>query len=227
MKMKDLAYFDRPYEKLENLGASVLSDSELLAIILKSGTKKKTVLEIAQELMKKDVGNEGILSLSHLSMEELMKIEGIGRIKAIQIKALCELVGRTAFRKPMLGEKIKTPEQLSMVVMNELRDKKQEFVKTILLDSQNRMIKTIVNAIGTLNASTIEIREILNEPIKSSAAKIALVHNHPSGDVTPSKSDIAFTHQVDKACKIFGIELIDHIIIGNGNFSSLKRLELF
>lgn len=227
MKMKELEVMDRPYEKLEAYGANVLSDSELLAILLKTGTKNKTVLEIARELMKKDVEKEGILFLSHFSMEELMKFEGIGRVKAIQLKAIAELVSRSCFKKPMLGEKIKTPEQLSLVFMSELRGKKQEFVKTIILDSQNRIIKTVTNSIGTLNSNNIEIREILNEPIKISAAKIALVHNHPSGDVTPSQSDIYFTLKVDEACKLFGIELMDHIIIGNGDFSSLKRLELF
>lgn len=208
-------------------GANVLSDSELLAIILKTGTKNKTVLEIAREIMLKDTEKEGILFLSHYSIEELVKIEGIGRIKAIQLKAIVELISRSCFKKPLLGEKIKTPEQLSLVFMNELRDKKQEFVKTVILDTQNRIIKTVTNSVGTLNANIIEVREILNEPIRSSAAKIALVHNHPSGDVIPSKSDIYFTQKVNEACKLFGIELIDHVIIGNGEFSSLKKLELF
>ena len=226
MKMKELSYLDRPYEKLENYGPKVLSDSELLAIILKTGTKEKTVLEIAQELMAKDIDNEGITFLSQLSIEELTKINGIGRVKAIQLKAVCELVIRGA-KRPVLKEKIKTPEQLSLVFMGELRYKKQEVVKTAIFDSQNRIITAVTNSIGGINSNSIEIREILAEPIKSSAAKIALIHNHPSGDVTPSKSDIAFTKKVDEACKVFGIELIDHIIIGNGNFSSLKRLELF
>lgn len=227
MKMKDLSYLDRPYEKLETYGAKALSDSELLAIILKNGTKDKTVLEISQELMSKDKENQGMVFLSQFSIEELIKIDGIGRVKAIQLKAVCELAERAFYRKPVLKEKIKTPEQLSLIFMGELRYKKQEFLKTAILDSQNRIIKIITNSIGGLNSNSIEIREILSEPIKASAAKIALIHNHPSGDVTPSKSDIIFTMKVNEACKIFGIELIDHIIIGNGEFSSLKRLELF
>lgn len=227
MKMKELADLDRPYEKLENYGADVLSDSELLAIILKTGTKEKTVVEIAQEILIKDVENEGIAFLSQYSIEELTKINGIGRVKAIQLKAVCEIAIRTANKKPMLKEKIKTPEQLSLVFMSELRYKKQEVVKTALFDNQNRIIKTVTNSMGGLNSNSIEIREILAEPIKSSAAKIALIHNHPSGEVTPSVSDINFTMKVKEACKIFGIELIDHIIIGNGNFASLKRMELF
>ena len=208
-------------------GASVLSDSELLAILLKTGTKNKTVLEIARELMQKDTEKEGVLFFSRCSIEELVEIEGIGRIKAIQLKALAELVNRSCFKKPMLGEKIKTPEQLSLVFMSELRNKKQEVVKTVILDNQNRIIKTVTNSVGTLNSNMIEVREILNEPIRATAAKIELVHNHPSGDITPSKSDIYFTKRVNEACKLFGIELMDHIIIGNGDFSSLKRLELF
>ena len=227
MKMKELSYFDRPYEKLENYGAKVLSNSELLAIILKTGTKEKTVLEIAQELIAKDTENEGIVFLSQFSIEELTKINGIGRVKAIQLKAVCELALRAAGRKPMLKEKIRTPEQLSLLFMSELRDAKQEVVKTAIFDSQNRIIKTVTNSIGGLNSNSIEIRELLVEPIKSSAAKVALIHNHPSGDVAPSESDIHFTNKVNEACKLLGIELIDHIIIGNGRFSSLKRMELF
>ena len=227
MKMKDLSCLDRPYEKLEAYGTEVLSDAELLAILLKAGTKDKTVLEISQEILKNDVENEGVLFLSRFSLEELKKIKGIGRVKAIQLKAVAELVTRSCFKKPMLGEKIKTPEQLSLVFMGELRNKKQEFVKTVILDTQNRIVKTVTNSLGNLNSNSIEIREILSEPIRASAAKIALVHNHPSGDVTPSNSDIQFTLRVNEACRLFGIELIDHIIIGNGDFSSLKRLDLF
>ncbi len=227
MKIKELSYLDRPYEKLENFGAQFLSDSELLAIILKTGTKEKTVLEIAQELMSKDNNNNGVSFLSDFSIEELMKFEGIGRVKALQLKAICELITRASYKKPLLKEKIKTPEQLSLLFMSELKFKKQEVLKTAIFDSQNRIIKSITNSIGGLNTNSIEIRDLLSEPIKCSAAKIALVHNHPSGDSSPSKNDIIFTNKVNEACKIFGIELIDHIIIGDGNFSSLKRLELF
>lgn len=227
MKMKELSYLDRPYEKLESYGAEVLSDSELLSILLKNGTRERSVLQIAQEIMSEDLDNEGIVFLTRFSIEELTKIKGVGRIKAIQLKALCELAMRVANKKPTLKEKIKTPEQLSLVFMRELRYKKQEVVKTALFDTQNRIIKTITNSIGGLNSNSIEIREILTEPIKVSAAKIALIHNHPSGDATPSRSDIDFTIKVRDACKVFGIELMDHIIIGNGVFSSLKRMELF
>lgn len=227
MKMKELSYDDRPYEKLEMYGANILSDSELLAILLKTGTKNKTVLELTQELMRKDVKKEGFIFLSYITLEELQKINGIGRVKAIQLKAIGELINRACFKKPELGEKIKTPEQLSLIFMGELINKKQEIVKTVILDTQNRIIKIVTNSIGNLNSNAIEIREILNEPVRISAAKIALVHNHPSGDITPSKSDIHFTLRVNEACKLFGIELIDHIIIGKGEFASLKRMELF
>ncbi len=227
MKMKELSYQDRPYEKLETYGASVLSNSELLAILLKSGTKKKAALEIAKEILTKDEKNEGILFLSRYSLEELKRIEGIGRVKAIELKAVAEIVSRACYQKPLVKEKIVTPEQLSLLVMGELRFQKQEIVKTILLDTQNRVIKIVTNSMGSINSNSIELREILSEPVRCLAAKIALVHNHPSGDVTPSQSDIQFTLKVREACQLFGIELIDHLIIGNGNFSSLRRLEIF
>ena len=135
MKIKELSYLDRPYEKLECFGAETLSDSELLAIILKTGTKDKTVLEIAQELMAKDKENEGLMYLSNFSIEELTKINGIGKVKAVQIKAVCEIAKRAAHKKPVLKEKIKTPEQLSLLFMSELKYKKQEILKTAILDS--------------------------------------------------------------------------------------------
>ena len=227
MKMKELFFEDRPYEKLEAYGANALSEVELLAIILRTGTKNRSVLDIAHELMMKDTKREGVVFLLQYSLEELKEICGVGRIKALQLKALAELVNRHHFRKPLLGEKIKTPEQLSNLVMAELRNQNKEFVKTIILDTKNRVIKIVTNSVGGLNANIVEIKEILNEPIKVSASKIALVHNHPSGDPTPSQNDVTFTIRLNEACKLFDIDLIDHIIIGNGEFMSLKRLELF
>jgi len=226
MKIKELAILDRPYEKLLNIGVYNLTDSELLSIIIKSGTSKCSALDIAKEIMSKDKESIGLYFLNQYSLEELMKINGIGKTKAIQIIALLEICKRYNARTPIQGEVINTPEQLSMIFKNDLQDKKQEILKTALFDTKNRLIKVVTNSIGTINSNTIDMREILVEPIKCSAVRIAVAHNHPSGDSTPSNQDIRFTEKLFKACSIFGISLLDHIIIGSENYSSFKKLGL-
>lgn len=227
MKVKELPEMDRPYEKLEAYGAERLSIAELIAIIIKSGTKDLTSIEIAQKLISEDINNIGITFLREYSLEELRKKNGIGRVKAIQLKAIAELAARVSKPSSIIKKKVYSPEDISKIMMDEMKDEKQEVMKTVLLDNQNQIIKIVTNAIGTINASYIEVREIFKEPIKSSAAKIILVHNHPSGNPMPSSSDIKFTRKIFECGEIFGIELVDHIIIGNRTFSSLKRLKKF
>jgi len=213
MTIKDLAYFDRPYEKLFINGEESLSDSEVLAIIINTGTKNKTALDISKEMMTNDKENIGLKFLTQYSIEELMKMKGIGKKKAILIKAVCEFARRFNYDKPNPEERINTPEQLSRVFKLDLQDKKQEIIKTAILDSKNRVLKIITNSIGKDNCCMANLKDILSEPIKSCAPKIAIAHNHPSGDVTPSDSDIDFTLKLKDACNLLGIEFLDHIII--------------
>ena len=227
MKLKELPEMERPYEKLETYGANVLSTAELLAIIIKSGTKDLTSVEVAQSLLKEDIFEKGINFIKDISIEELKSKRGIGRVKAIQLKAVAELASRANKPAKIMRKEVYTPEDVAKIMIPDLRNEKQEIVKTILLDTKNRLIKIVTNTIGGLNSNTIEIREVFKEPIKCSAAKIVLVHNHPTGDVSPSSSDISFTKKVFNAGEIFGIELIDHIIIGDGKFCSIKRLKKF
>lgn len=227
MKLKELPEMERPYEKLEMYGAEVLSTAELLAIIIKSGTKELTSVEIMQNLLKEDVLEKGVLFMKEISLEELKTKKGIGRVKAIQLKAIAELASRATKPVRIIRKEIYTPEDASKIVMSDLKNEKQEIIKTILLDTKNKFIKVVTNTIGGLNSNNIEIREILREPIKSSAAKIILVHNHPTGDVLPSSSDIKLTKKVFEAGLSLGIELVDHIIIGDNKFCSLKRLKKF
>lgn len=227
MKLKELPEMERPYEKLEMYGAERLSMAELIAIIIKSGTKNLTSVEIAQELLTEDIQEKGITFIKDISIEELKLKRGIGRVKAIQLKAIAELAVRANKPVKLIRREIYTPEDVARIIMPDLRNEKQEIVKTILLDTKNRLIKIVTNTIGGLNSNTVEIREIFKEPIKCSAAKIVLVHNHPTGDVVPSNSDIAFTRKVFQTGQIFGIELLDHIIIGDGKFCSIKRLKKF
>lgn len=227
MKVKELPEMERPYEKLEMYGAENLSMAELIAIIIKSGTKDLTSIEVAQELIKDDINNIGITFLKNLSLEELRDKKGIGRVKAIQLKAIAELAVRATKPTNILKRKIITPEDVFKIMISEMKNEKQEILKTILLDNQNQIIKIVTNAIGSVNTSYVEIREIFKEPIKCSAVKIILVHNHPSGNPLPSISDIEITRKILSAGKIFGIDVVDHIIIGDEKFSSLKRMRKF
>ena len=213
MKVSKFARCDKPQEKLMKNGSESLTDSELLAIILNCGIKNKTVIDISREIMTKDKDNIGFTFLTQYSIEELMKIEGIGKVKAVLIKAVCEFAKRFNYSKPNPDERINTPNQLSRVFMLELQDKPQEIIKTAILDSKNRVIKVVTNSIGTANSSMVHIKDILSEPIKMSAPKIAIAHNHPSGDAMPSFEDESFTLKLKDACNIMGIEFLDHIII--------------
>lgn len=219
---------ERPYEKFESYGSKNLSDAELLAIIIKAGTKDKTSVQLIQELMKEyEYENKGLGFLNELSLIEIQKIKGLGKIKAIQLKALCEITKRSTKPINFTRFKITSPEDAARLVMEDLRYLTQERLLTILLDSQGVVIKVVTITIGGLNKNAIEPREIFKEPVKISADKIILVHNHPSGNPFPSDSDIRMTRRIVEAGKIFGIEILDHIIIGNGIFSSLKKMNKF
>lgn len=227
MKIKELPVMERPYEKLEEHGAESLSNAELLAIIIKTGTKDYTSVQIAQDLLKEDIEKKGITFLNEMSIEELVLKKGIGRVKAIQLKAIAELALRANKPIKIIKQKILTPEDVSKILMPSLKNEKQEIIKTILLDAQNQIIKIVTNAIGGLSSSQIEAREIFREPIKVGAAKIILVHNHPSGNPSPSSADIDFTKTISKVGQIVGIQVLDHIVIGYDKIASLKRLKKF
>lgn len=226
MKLKDLPITEKPYEKIENYGAQFLSNAELLAVIIKTGMKDKTAVEIAQELLLLDYQNQGLSFLKDISLEDLANIKGLGRVKSIQIKALVEFAIR--FSKPNSIKKnlITSPEAVASILMNELKDETQEVIKTLILNTQNELMRIVTITKGSSNSSYVEIKDIFKDAIKSNASKIILVHNHPSGQVDPSEADIALTERVKVAGELLSIELIDHIIIGNGVFTSLKRKNL-
>ena len=210
-------------KKLKMYGAETLTHSELLAIIIKNGTKEKTALDLAKEVLKlNDNQDKDDLSfLQDISIAEFMQIKGIGEIKAIQLLAVCELVKR--INKPINKEniKIKDSKDVAKLLMNELKYEKREKVKLILLNSKNIVLKIKDISYGGTNFAMIEPKEILSEAIKLQAPKIILVHNHPSGDVTPSKADFNMTDRIYEAAQIIGVELLDHIIIGDNKFESI------
>lgn len=227
MKIKELPEMERPYEKLELYGEQVLSNAELLAIIIKNGTKEKTSVEIATQILNlnKNSNKGDINFIRDLSLEELMHLKGIGRVKAIQIKAVCELATRMSKPSNYRKIQIKRPNDIANLLMNDLRFETREIVKVVILNNKNVILKILDVAIGSGNFSSVNIRYILSETVKMDAPKIILVHNHPSGDPTPSDNDIIVTRRLKDAAEILKIELLDHIVIGNLTYKSIMRCE--
>jgi DNA repair protein RadC len=223
LTIKELPEAERPYEKLELYGEKVLSNAELLAIIIKTGNKSETSVQIAQKILNLNYDPQyGELNfLKNISLQELMQIKGIGRVKAIQLKAVCELSARMS--KPSNYKKVQvtSTEQLANLVFEDMRFEKREIVKLILLNSKNEILKIIDMALGGTNFANVSTKEIIGEALKIKAPRIILVHNHPTGDPTPSNIDIAFTDKLYNAAGMFDIELMDHIVIGNKSFKSV------
>ena len=227
MTIKELPQSERPYEKLELYGEKSLSNAELLAIIIKTGTKEYTSVDIAREILKlNEMYDETSLSfLRDLSIEEITKIKGMGRVKAIQLKAICELENR--MNKPSNYKKtqIKEPNDIVKILMNEMQYEKREIAKIVLLDNKNNILKIKDIAIGGNNFVNIGMKDILSEAVKINAPKIILVHNHPSGSSRPSLQDIDVTRKLEISANMLGIKLIDHIVIGKGEYTSIKTIE--
>ena len=222
IKMKELPEAERPYEKLEQYGEKALTNAELLAIIIKTGTKEETVIGLAQQILKLNNGNQDNLNfLRDLTVEEFMKIKGIGKVKAIQLKAVCELATRMNSVTNYKEKQILKPKDIAEILIEKMRFEKQEILKVALLNNKNKLLKIKDVAKGGGNFVTATIKSVLNEAVKIEAAKIILIHNHPAGDPTPSNQDIEFTKNVEQASKILGIQLLDHIVIGNTNYISI------
>ena len=222
IKIKELPELERPYEKLEQKGEKNLSNAELLAIIIKVGNKEETSVQLAQRILNLNDNKSNDLNfLQSLTLQELMQIKGIGRVKAIQIKAVCEFAIRMFqtidYRKVIINN----PHDIAKMFMSELRFEKKERLKQIILNNKNEVIKIKEIAIGSTNFINVPIKDILYEPLKVGANKYIIVHNHPSGDSTPSNEDIIFTNKLYDYSILMGIELTDHIVIGNMNYTSI------
>lgn len=222
IKMKELPEAERPYEKLEQYGARALTNAELIAIIIKTGTKEETAVGLAQQILKlNNTKEENLKFLMDLTVEEFMKIKGIGKVKAIQLKAVCELATRINTISNYKEKQIKRPQDIAEILIEEMRFEKQEILKIAMLNNKNKLLKIKDIAKGGGNFVTATMKSILNEAVKIEAAKIILIHNHPAGDPTPSNQDIEFTKNVEQASKLLGIQLLDHIVIGNTNYVSI------
>jgi DNA repair protein RadC len=218
--LRDVPNDERPRERMQQFGAQALSNAELLAILLRTGTFAESAVRLAQKVLL-EAGS--LRNLVDMSMDQLKTIKGIGSAKAIQIQASIEL-GRRLARTSMTDTvTIRSPQDVASYLMEDLRYLQKEHFVVLFLNTKNHVVAQETLSMGSLNASIVHPREVFRAAIKRSSASIICVHNHPSGDPTPSPEDIAMTTRLVEAGQIIGIEVLDHIILGDQNFVSLKE----
>lgn len=223
--MKDIPNAERPYEKCLKQGAEALSDAELLAVLLRTGTKGENVLALAKRLLYED-GGAGLLGIHQFSFQSLMKLKGIGKVKAVQILCLSELAKRLSKASVEPRLRFSSSQSVAEYYMEDLRHRNQEVMKLLLLNSKAELIDETNISKGTVNASLVTPRELFVEAPKKEAVSMILLHNHPSGDPTPSRDDILTTKRISECGLLIGIELLDHIIIGNNCYVSFREENL-
>ena len=223
--MKDIPNAERPYEKCLKQGAEALSDAELLAVLLRTGTKGENVLALAKRLLYQD-GGAGLLGIHQFSFQSLMKLKGIGKVKAVQILCLSELAKRLSKASVEPRLRFSSSQSVAEYYMEDLRHRNQEVMKLLLLNSKAELIDETNISKGTVNASLVTPRELFVEALKKEAVSMILLHNHPSGDPTPSRDDILTTKRISECGLLIGIELLDHIIIGNNCYVSFREENL-
>ena len=227
LSVKELPISERPYEKCEKYGVGVLSDAELLAVILRTGTKSQRVIDLAANILNYSSAYPGLKGLNYLTLKELTQIKGVGRVKAIELLCLTEITKRMSKEIQKESLKLVTPKTVADYYMQDMRHLTREQVKLLMMDSKNKMIKDIVISEGTVNTSLMPTREVFIYALKYEAVNIILLHNHPSGDPSPSAEDIRATKRLAEAGALIGISLMDHIIIGDNRYISLKEQCLF
>lgn len=218
--IKDMPKQERPRERLLKHGANHISNQELIAILLGSGTRNETAMDLANRVL---MHFEGLSLLRDATIEELTAIKGIGIAKGVKVLAAMELGKRMSSLKQEESYFIRTPEDGANFVMEDMKNLKQEHFVVLFLNTKNKVIHRKTIFIGGLNSSIVHPREVFREAVRHSAASIICLHNHPSGDPTPSREDIYVTNRLVKSGKMMGIEVLDHIIIGNRQFVSLKE----
>lgn len=221
IKVIDIPKEERPIEKLLINGPEILSNAELLAVILRTGTRGENVISLSTRILSEFDGLNGLLDIG---ISEITSIKGIKNIKASQILAIGELFRRfNSLNLIREGNSISSPRDIAKLLINEMMSLKQEILKIIMLDTKNNIIGIKDVFKGSLNTSIVHPREIFKEALKKSSSSIIICHNHPSGDPTPSKEDINITLRLKECSKIIGVDLLDHLIIGKGKFVSLKE----
>ncbi|MEG1458888.1 MAG: DNA repair protein RadC [Acetivibrio sp.] len=221
--IKNLPHSERPYEKLERYGAFALSDAELLAIIIRTGSRTERSVEVAIQVLSAHKEFPGLLGIRHLTLPELMKINGIGKVKAIQIHAVAELTKRMAKANMEDTLYFQSPDVIADYYMQDMRHLEVEKVVLLLLNSKSKRLQEIEISVGTVNSSLLSPREVFIEALRYGAVNIILVHNHPSGDPEPSSADLLITERIKEVGILIGIKLMDHVIIGDNKYISLKQ----
>lgn len=222
--MKDIPEDERPCEKCLKEGPEVLSDAELLSVVIRTGSRDDSSLALAQKILALNYPQEGILGLLHLSMPELMAVKGIGQVKGAQLLCIAELSKRIWKKVALTKSMVFTnPAAVVDYFVEDMRHREQECVFIMLLNTKGVLLKDVLISQGTVNSSVVSPREIFIEALKYHAVNLVLVHNHPSGDPAPSGEDLSFTRRVKEAGDIVGIRLMDHIIIGDNSYISLKE----
>jgi DNA repair protein RadC len=220
LRIQDMPLDDRPRERLERNGPESLTTPELVAILFRTGTAQRNAVQLAEALFR-ELG--GLSGLATSSLEELSCVNGVGRVKAIEVKAAIELGKRLSATNEDVKPIVRTPEDVAKLMMADLRYETREHLYALLLDTRNQVRHRRLISTGTLTESLIHPREVFREAIRFTAASLVLVHNHPSGDPTPSDMDVAATERLAEAGKIVGIDVLDHVIIGDGKWASLKQ----
>ena len=224
LKIHDVLEVDRPRERLIRQGAKSLSNQELIAILLGTGTKKESVLTVANRVL---INFEKLHNLKHATLEEIMDIKGIGEAKAVLLLASIELGRRLATKDLEERFTIRSPEDAATFLMQDMTSLQQEHFVCLFLNVKNQVLHKQTIFVGSLNASIVHPREIFREAVKRSAASIICAHNHPSGVPTPSPEDVDVTSRLYEAGKIVGVDLLDHVIIGDHQFISMKEKGYF
>ncbi len=227
-KLNELDAGNKPYEKCERLGAEALTDQELLAIVLRTGTKEKPVLEVAEDVLNLNPQYDGLVGLIHFDRLEFCSIAGIGRVKAIQLQAIGEIAKRIWTRQKRKNNMtFCSPNAVEEYFKEELRYLDHEVIHVLYLDNQMQLIQDKLISAGTCNRSVVSSREILIEALRSHTVNMVLVHNHPSGNPKPSPEDRQFTITLRQAAELVGINLVDHVIIGDNRYYSFREQEEF
>ena len=226
LTMKDRPVSERPYEKCLEYGAGSLSDGELLAVVLRSGTKNCSALDVAYLLLDAHPLHKGITGLHHMDLPSLTAIKGIGKVKAVELLCVAELARRLASTHGARARDFSSPELIAECYMEQMRHLEEEHVRLLILNGKHCLIKEEEISVGTANSACVSARDIFMTALKYQAVYLILIHNHPSGDPEPSRQDLILTRQIREAGEMLGIPLSDHIIIGNQSYVSLRERKM-
>ena len=219
--MKDLSPDDRPREKLLRHGAAALGDNELVALVLGSGCTRSDALAVANDLLR---ARGGLHALVRSTTDELAQVPGVGAAKATRVLAAMELGRRTLAQAPSARVQLRTPRDAAAYLLPLFGSRTTEHFGVVLLDSKHRVMRTTTIAVGTLNSTVVEPRDVFREAVMGSAAALVVFHNHPSGDPSPSPDDLALTRRLVAAGALMGIEIVDHIVVGDVRYRSFKEM---